>query len=70
MSNFEADPSDMTSIFKNCYSLEILKMNYDQTYKDDYDLRNLRKKCGCGVYLFQDPKIAENSAGIIDIVGY
>ena len=50
-------------------SLEILKMNYDQTYKDDYDLRNQRKKCGCGVYLFQDPKIAENSAGIIDIYG-
>ena len=50
-------------------SLEILKMNYDQTYKDDYDLRNPPKKCGCGVYLFQDPKIAENSAGIIDIYG-
>ena len=48
---------------------EILKMNYQQTYKNDYDLRSPRKKCGCGVYLFQDPKIAENSAGIIDIIG-
>ena len=48
---------------------EILKMNYQQTYKNDKDLRNQGKKCGCGIYLFQDPKIAENSAGIIDIYG-
>ena len=48
---------------------EILKMNYQQTYKDDNDLRNPGKKCGCGIYLFQNPKIAENSAGIIDIYG-
>lgn len=48
---------------------EILKMNYQQTYKNDYDLRHPRKKCGCGVYLFQNPKIAENSAGIIEIYG-
>ena len=48
---------------------EILKMNYQQTYKNDNDLRSPRKKCGCGVYLFQDPKIAENYAGIIDIIG-
>ena len=26
-------------------------------------------KCGTGVYLYQDPKIAENTAGIIDIGG-
>ena len=48
---------------------EILKMNNEQIYKNDYDLRNPKKKCGCGVYLFQDPKIAENTAGIIDIYG-
>ena len=48
---------------------EILKMNYEQTYKNDNDLRNPRKKCDCGVYLYQNPKIAENSAGIIDIYG-
>ena len=45
---------------------EILKMNYQQTYKDDNDLRNPGKKCGCGIYLFQNPKIAENSAGIME----
>ena len=48
---------------------EILKMNYQQTYKNDNDLRNQGKKCGCGIYLFQNPKIAENSAGIIDVIG-
>ena len=44
-------------------------MNFQQTYKNDKDLRNHKNKCGCGVYLFQNPKIAENSAGIIDICG-
>ena len=51
----------------NCQ--EILKNNYEQTYKNDNDLRNIGQKCGCGVYLYQDPKIAENAAGIIDILG-
>ena len=50
-------------------SQEILKMNYEQTYKNDNNLRNFGEKCGCGVYLFQDPKIAENAAGILDILG-
>ena len=45
------------------------KMDYEQTYKNDNNLRNFGEKCGCGVYLFQDPKIAENAAGILDILG-
>ena len=44
-------------------------MGYEQTYKEDKDLRNPSQKCGNGIYLFQDPKIAENTAGIINIGG-
>ena len=29
----------------------------------------MRKKCGGGICLFQDPKLAENCAGIINIFG-
>lgn len=46
-----------------------MKIGYEQTYKDDKDLRNPSQKCKSGIYLFQDPKIAENTAGIIDIGG-
>ena len=69
ISNIYGNEEKYLKYLTDVNSLEILKINYEQTYKNDYDLRNPRKKCGCGVYLFQDPKIAENSAGIIDIYG-
>ena len=54
-------------------SQETLKVGYEQTYKNDINIKekskNEFKKCGNGVYLFQDPKIAENTASIIDIGG-
>ena len=49
--------------------LNVMNMTYEQTYKNDINIRNKQEKCGNGVYLFQDPKIAENTAGIIDIGG-
>ena len=47
----------------------------ERIYKDDEDLRNKTfnikgSKCGDGICLFQNPKYAENSAGIIDLCGY
>ena len=54
-------------------SQEALKIGYEQTYKNDINMRdkskNKYKKCGNGVYLYQDPNIAENTASIIDISG-
>ena len=54
-------------------SQETLKAGYEQIYKNDENINEVSKsefkKCGTGVYLYQDPKIAENTAGIIDIGG-
>ena len=54
-------------------SQEALKIGYEQTYKNDINLKDKSKneyeKCGNGVYLYQNPKIAENTASIIDIGG-
>ena len=46
-----------------------LKLFLEKTYQDDNDLRNEGKKCGPGSFLFQDPKFAENTAGIVDVGG-
>ena len=45
------------------------KMNDEHAYQNDMDLRHPGQLCGCWVYLYQDPSIAENTAGIIDIGG-
>ena len=49
----------------------------EKLYKDDDDIRTgilnsylFSSKCGDGVCLFQNPEYAENSAGIIDILGF
>ena len=47
----------------------VLKMVSEQTYQNDNDVKNKGIKCGSGSYLFQDPKIAENTAGIVDVGG-
>ena len=69
LSNIVGDTEKYKKYLSEINIPEILKMNYQQTYKNDIDLRNRGKKCGCGIYLFQDPQIAENSAGIFDIFG-
>ena len=47
----------------------MLKKMNEQIYRNDKDLRHQGQICGCGTYLFQDPVIAENAAGIVDIGG-
>ena len=46
-----------------------LEMAYEQIHRKDKDLKNPKKNCGCGLYIFKDQKIVENIAGIIDIKG-
>ena len=48
---------------------DMLKKMNEQIYRNDKDLRHQGEICGCGTYLFQDPVIAEKSAGIVDIGG-
>ena len=64
LNNISTNLNEVTSVFIN-----------ERIYKDDVDLRNnnlniIHSKCGDGICLFQDPKYAENSAGIVDIFGY
>ena len=51
---------DFQKLFKKCSQ---------QTYQNDNDMRNPGNICGSGVYLFQDPTIAENAAEIVDLGG-
>ena len=69
LSNIYGNKNNLNHFFNEIFSEKALKIGYEQTYSNDKDLRNPSKKCGNGVYLFQDPKIAENTAGIIDIDG-
>ena len=62
----------------NDFCKNINKMVIEKTYQNDFDLRknkgiflNLKSfKCGDGICLFQNPDYAENSAGIIDLLGF
>ena len=49
--------------------VNIQKKGYEQIYQKDEDLKHPGKLCGCGIYLYQEPNIAENTSGIIDIEG-
>ena len=69
LSNIYGNKKNLFHFLNEIDSKEALNMGYEQTYKNDIDLKNPQKKCGSGVYLFQNPKIAENTAGIIDISG-
>ena len=69
LSNIYGNKVNSFQFLNEINSNEALKKGYDQIYKNDDDLRNPGKKCGCGVLLFQNPKIAENTAGIFDIYG-
>ena len=69
ISNIYGNKKNMKLFFQEIISENVLKMGYEQTYKDDINLRNPSKKCGSGIYLFQNPKIAENTAGIINVGG-
>ena len=69
ISNLYGNKKNMSYFLHEIYSKDVLKMGYEQTFENDLDLRNPTKKCGNGVYLFQDPKIAESTSGIYDIGG-
>ena len=73
LSNIYGNKKNLSHFFSEINSEEALKMGYEQTYKNDINIKekskNEYKNCGKGVYLYQDPKIAENTASIIDIGG-
>ena len=69
ISNVYGNKQNLNKFLNEINIKEALTMGYDQTYKNDIDLNNPNQICGNGVYLFQDPKIAENTAGIVDIGG-
>ena len=69
ISNVYGNKNHLKILMEEIASQNVLNMGYEQIYKNDKDLNNPSKKCGCGVYLFQDPKIAENTAGIINVGG-
>jgi len=67
ISNIYGNKKNLYNFLHEIASKDVLKIGYEQTYKNDQDLRNPSQKCGSGIYLFQDPQIAENTAGIINI---
>ena len=69
LSNIYGNKNNLNHFFNEIFSEKASNIGYEQTYSNDKDLRNPSKKCGNGVYLFQDPKNPENTAGIIDIDG-
>ena len=73
LSNIYKNQKNLEQFLNEINSEKVLKMGYEQTYKDDINInknsKNEFNKCGNGVYLFQDPNIAENTASIIDIYG-
>ena len=73
LSNVYGNKDNLNKFLNEIKIQEVLKMGYEQVYKNDVniesDSNNEYQKCGNGVYLFQDPKIAENTASIIDIGG-
>ena len=69
ISNVYGNKKNLNHFLNEVNSKKALNMGYEQIYKNDIDLRNPSQKCGNGIYLFQDPKIAENTAGILDIGG-
>ena len=73
LSNVYGNKNNLNKFLNEINSIEVLKNGYEQTYKNDINKRDKSKKeyvkCGNGVYLYQDPKIAENTASIIDIGG-
>ena len=69
LSNIYGNKKNLNLFLNEINSKEVLKMGFEQIYKNDKDKRNPSQKCGSGVYLFQNPNIAENTAGIIDIGG-
>ena len=73
LSNIYGNKENLSHFMNEINSQEALKIGYEQTYKNDINIKDKSKneyeKCGNGVYLYQDPKIAENTASIIDIGG-
>ena len=73
LSNIYQNQKKLEQFLNEINSEKVLKMGYEQIYKDDINIKTESKneydKCGNGVYLFQDPNIAENTASIIDICG-
>ena len=73
LSNIYGNKKNLNNFLNEINSQEVLKMGYEQTYKNDINTKkkSLKEypKCGKGVYLYQNPKIAENTASIIDIGG-
>ena len=73
LSNIYGNKKNLNNFMNEINSQETLKAGYEQIYKNDENIYEVSKsefkKCGTGVYLYQDPKIAENTAGIIDIGG-
>ena len=57
----------------NLYALNIsniIKNMSQNLFENDRDIRHNNDKCGNGICLFQDPKYAENTAGIVDVCGF
>ena len=57
--------NDLNPVFYN-----IKKMLVDKLYRDEKDVKNDNSKCGDGIVVFQNPEYAENTAGIVDILGF
>ena len=54
----------------NSVSKNIKNMITQKLYKNEKDIKNNNLECGDGICVFQNPKFAENGAGILDVLGY
>ena len=66
LSNIYGNKKNLSHFMNEINSQEALKIGYEQTYKNDLNIKDKSKneyqKCGNGVYLYQNPTIAENTA--------
>ena len=73
LSDNYGNKNNLGNFLNTIKSQQVINEGYEQTYKNDvninYKSQKEYQKCGNGVYLFQDPKIAENTASIINLGG-
>ena len=71
--SYHEDSEEMKKIIHSLSNLNLMNANSDSFYdifKDEDNIGNLKQeKCGKGIYLYQDIKIAEKQASIIDVDG-
>ena len=73
LSDIYGNKNNLGNFLNKINTQNVINAGYEQIYKNNINKNPKSKKeyqkCGNGVYLYQNPEIAENTASIIDIGG-